>query len=106
MSQEKKCKTEYSKADLTYYAKQFAKANNYLATGICMAEDNVCEDIVKRILRGDESLLIEVSKRFAKHTKDDYAFFGNSPALQDFEELISKIIGCCEENNWFDSNTN
>lgn len=66
-----------------------------------MAEENIHDDICERILKGDEELLIEISKRFAKHTQDENVFYSNSHALQDFEKVINTIIECCEENDWF-----
>lgn len=93
---------EYRKSNLTNYAKVLAKANSYLVNGICMAEENVHSEICERILQGDEELLIEISKRFAKHTQDENAFYSEAGGLQDFKNVINKIIECCEENDWFD----
>ena len=54
------------------------------------------------ILNDDEKLLLEISKRFAKHAKDTMSFDVENGTVQDFQNLIEKIIECCEENDWFE----
>ena len=96
---------KYQKSELTYYEKKIAKVNNHLVNDICMTEEIHIEDIFREILGGDKELLFEISKRFAKYTEDESAFFYNSSGLEDFNVLMHKIIDCCEENDWFDKNS-
>lgn len=91
---------KYKKSELTRFAKDCAWGANQMLNGVCMAGEikgNICRDI----LDNDEELLLEVSKRFAKHAKDTMGFDVENGEVQDFQHLIEKIIECCEENDWF-----
>lgn len=91
---------KYGKSELTRFAKNCAWGANQMLNGVCMADEikgNICRDI----LNNDEELLLEVSKRFAKHAKDTMGFDVENGEVQDFQHLIEKIIECCEENDWF-----
>ena len=91
---------KYKKSELTKFAKDCAWGANQMLNGVCMAGEikgSICRDI----LDNDEELLLEVSKRFAKHAKDTMGFDIESGEVQDFQHLIEKIIECCEENDWF-----
>ena len=91
---------KYKKSELTRFAKDCAWGVNQMLNGVCMAEE-IKGNISRDILNDDEELLLEVSKRFAKHAKDTMGFDVENGTVQDFQNLIEKIIGCCEENDWF-----
>ena len=90
----------YKKSQLTAFAKGCAWGANQMLNGICMAGE-IAKNPIGRSLPYDEGLLLEVSKRFAKHCKDGMAFDVDNSEVQDFQNIIELIIGCCEENNWF-----
>lgn len=90
---------KYKKSELTKFAKDCASGANHMLIGICMAGE-IKGNISRSILYDDE-LLLEVSKRFAKYTKDTMRFDVETGEVQDFQRLIDKIIECCEENDWF-----
>ena len=62
-------------------------------------------EIQRSILNGNDELLLEVAKRFAKVAKDEMAFNVESGEVQDFQNLIERIIECCDENDWFMENS-
>ena len=72
-----------------------------MLNGICIAEE-IKGNISRDILNDDEKLLLEISKRFAKYAKDTMSFDVENGTVQDFQNLIEKIIECCEENDWFE----
>lgn len=91
---------KYKKSELTRFAKTCAYGANQMLNGVCVAGE-VRGSICKDILDNDEELLLEVSKRFAKYTKDQIGFDVENGEVQDFQNLIEKIIECCEDNDWF-----
>ena len=91
----------YKKSQLTAFAKNCAWGANQMLNGVCMAGE-IAKHPIGRSLPYDEELLLEISKRFAKHCKDEMAFDVDNSEVQDFQNIIELIIGCCEENNWFD----
>ena len=91
---------KYKKSELTRFAKDCAWGANQMLNGVCMAGE-IKGNICRGILDDDEELLLEVSKRFAKHAKDTMGFDVENGEVQDFQHLIEKIIECCEENDWF-----
>ena len=94
---------EYKKSELTCYAKQCAKASDTLMTGVCYADDLSRTEICREILdNGNEELLLEVSKRFAKYVNDQDVFDCGNKAVQDFRDLIKAIVECCEEHGFFE----
>lgn len=92
---------KYKKSELTAFAKNCAWGAHQMLNGVCMAEE-VVKTQIGRSISHDEELLLEVSKRFAKHCKDTMAFDVENGTVQDFQDIIEAIIYCCEENNWFD----
>ena len=91
---------KYKKTEITRFAKDCAWGAHQMLNGCCMAGEikgSICRDV----LNDDNDLLFEVSKRFAKHAKDTMGFDVENSEVQDFQNLIEKIIECCEENNWF-----
>lgn len=91
---------KYKKSELTRFAKTCAYGANQMLNGVCVAGE-VRGSICKDILCNDEELLLEVSKRFAKYAKDQIGFDVENGEVQDFQNLIEKIIKCCEDNDWF-----
>lgn len=96
---------EYRKTELTHFAKRCSTGLTQMLNGIIAAEDVAKSDIGRSVLyEQDETLLLEISKRFAKYTKDTSAFDVDTGEVQEFQEIIGKIVECCDENNWFNSN--
>lgn len=91
---------EYRKAELTRFAKICADGAHNMINGICLAQEAKGE-IQRQIVSGNEELLLEVSKRFAKVAKDEMTFDVEVGEVQDFQNLIALIVECCEENDWF-----
>lgn len=93
---------KYKKSQLTQFAKSCAWGANQMLNGVCIAEEISKNDIGRDIINNnDDELLLEVSKRFAKYAKDQMAFDTENGSTQDFQRIIEKIIGYCEENDWF-----
>ncbi|MBU5333579.1 hypothetical protein KQI61_15375 [Anaerocolumna aminovalerica] len=92
---------------MTQFAKTCAYANNALLNVICASEDVLMTDIGKTLNHGLESenkeLIYEVAKRFSKYTKDEMLADANmnDAALSELTNVLSLIVDCCEENNWF-----
>ena len=94
----------YKKSELTRFAKICADGAHCTLNGVCLAEEAKGE-IQRSILNGNDELLLEVAKRFAKVAKDEIAFNVESGEVQDFQNLIERIIECCDENDWFMENS-
>lgn len=94
----------YKKSELTRFAKICADGAHCMLNGVCLAEEAKGE-IQRSILNGNDELLLEVAKRFAKVAKDEMAFNVESGEVQDFQNLIERIIECCDENDWFMENS-
>lgn len=93
----------YKKSELTQFAKECARVSDHMFDGICLAEDMTCGDIAQKLIRtNNDELLYEVSKRFAKYAKNRYSFQIETGDVQNFQEMIEKIVDCCDENNWFE----
>lgn len=91
---------EYSKSEITKFAKECASASNKAVSVLCMAEEISHSKLVAS-LKEDNELLLETAKRFAKYTQvENYIDFDNGE-IQDFCTIINAIIECCEENSWF-----
>lgn len=93
---------KYKKSELTKFAKDCAYGANQMLNGVCIAEE-IKGNITRDILNEDKNLLLEVSKRFSKYAKDTMGFDVENGDVQEFQNLIEKIIGCCEDNNWFNN---
>lgn len=100
-------KKNYSKSELTYFAKQCEKGEYYMLTGCCFA-DEITHTEIGRMLSSEsfaddqEELLLEVSKRYAKRCREQSSFNVENAEVQDFQSIIAKIVNCCEEHNWFE----
>lgn len=93
---------DYKDSQLTRFAKDCALGLSKMINGILMAEEiahsNICRDLKSET---DENLLMAISKRFAKYTKDTMTFDVDVVEVQDFQSIICQIINCCEDNDWF-----
>lgn len=95
---------KHKKSEMTYFAKRCAVATRQMINGICMSEDISHDEIGREILHGnDPEILMEVSKRFAKYTKETEPFDTENGDVQDFQHIIEIIIDCCEENGYFEN---
>lgn len=75
-----------------------------MLNGICVAEEISKSDIGRELINDDEiELLLEISKRFAKYAKDQMGFDVSNGDVENFQNIIEKIIECCEENDWFEN---
>lgn len=93
----------YKKSELTQFAKECARVSDHMFDGICMMEDMTYDDIAQKLIRtNDDELLFEVSKRFAKYVKNRFSFDVETGNFQNFQEMVKKILDCCDENNWFE----
>lgn len=90
---------EFKKSELTYFAKQCAKGAGYMVLGLCYADEIAHSDLGRKIY--NEELLFQISKRYAKYCKDEIAFDVENSEMQDFQSIISHVVNCCEEHNWF-----
>lgn len=68
-----------------------------------MAEEIIHSDLGEELVNfdDDDELLLEVSKRYAKYAQDEANFNVENRATQEFQSLISKIVNCCDEHDWF-----
>ena len=96
---------DYKKGDLTKFAKTCAWGAYQMMNGICIAGE-IKGDLCRDILNGNEELLLEISKRFAKNAKDTSAFNVENGEVQNFQKLIEMIIECCDDNDWFGNEIN
>ena len=92
---------KYKKSELTRFAKDCAYGAHQMLNGICIAEE-IKGNISRDLLNGNEEILLEVSKRFVKYAKDYMAFDVETGQVQDFQNIIEKIIECCDDNDWFE----
>ena len=95
---------EYKKSELTRFAKTCSYGASQMLNGVCVAEGISKSNIGQDLINDDETeLLIEISKRFVKYAKDQMGFDADNGDVQNFQNIIEKIIECCEENNWFEN---
>lgn len=93
---------KYKRTELTRFAKECAYGVNQMLNGICIAEEISQSDIGRDLINDDEiELLFAISKRFAKYAKDQMDFDVENSDVQNFQNIIEKIVRCCEGNNWF-----
>lgn len=90
------------KSELTRFAKDCSYAHEKAVKYLCISEEIARSKIGKRLLDGDESILIEISKRFAKYAKEEMNIDLDNGDTQNCQNILNAIIDCCEENNWFE----
>lgn len=94
---------KYKKSELTRFAKTCSWGANQMLNGVCTAEEISHSDIGQDLINDDgKELLLEISKRFAKYAKDQMGFDLENGEVQNFQNIIKKIVECCEENDWFE----
>lgn len=97
------CSSSYKPSEINRFAKDCAYGANQMLNGACIAEEITNTEIGKVFANGiSNSLLTQISIVFARHVKDQMAFDVETGEVQNFQNIISKIVTCCEENNWFD----
>ncbi len=101
---------KFKKSELTKFAKLAVFTNKTILDAICTSEDlfndigrYICNDYGDDEVESCNHVIYEVSKRYAKYAKETMLAEPNLNArtLDDAEEILRKIIDCCEENNWF-----
>lgn len=93
---------DYTKSDLTAFAKQLAYAHHQYLNAMCVAEEISTSDIGKKFKCGaDDKLLVEIAKRYAKYVRNECSVDLENAATQDCQNIINDVVVCCEENNWF-----
>lgn len=91
----------------TAFAKECAKGAAWMLNGVCMAEEIAQTQLCRSILNGyDDELLLEISKQYAKYAKDEIAFNVECGEVQDFQNLIWRIVNICDEHDWFNGEVN
>jgi len=94
----------YRESVLTRYAKECAWGAKRLIDGICMSEEISKTELGRTIAHGwngSDELIMAVAKRFAKLANDRQAPDVETGEVQEFCDIIQKIVECCEENDWF-----
>lgn len=95
------------KAELTAFAKECAKGAAWMLNGICIAGEITKTQLCRSLLnRNNDELLLEISKRYAKYAQDEFPFAVECGEVQDFQDLISRIVNICDEHDWFRGDVN
>lgn len=93
---------KHKKSDLTSFAKECAYAHHQFLNVACIAEEITKTDIGRELRNGiDNELLLEISRRYAKHVKNNCTIDIDTGETQECQDIINEIIECCEEHNWF-----
>ena len=90
------------KSDLTKFAKDCVYAHEKAVKLECISEDIMRNSIGKELINNNQSILLEVSKRFAKCAKENINIDLDNGEVQYLQIILNAIIDCCEENNWFE----
>ena len=94
---------KYKKSELTRFAKICSWGAHQMLNGVCISEEISHSDIGRDLISDDgKELLLEISKRFARYAKDQMSFDVENGDVQNFQNIIEKIVECCEENDWFE----
>lgn len=92
----------YKKSDITAFAKICAKGQDTFSLANCYAQEIVHSEMGRELVHiGNEELLFEVAKRYAKYAQSESSFDVETGETQEFQDLIDKIVEICEENDWF-----
>ena len=101
---------KFKKSELTNFAKLAVFTNKTILDAICTSEDlfdeigrYICNDNGDDEVENCNEVVYEVAKRYAKYAKETMRAEPklNARTLDDAEEILGRIINCCEENNWF-----
>lgn len=90
------------KSDLTKFAKDCVYAHDKAVKLECISEDIVRTYIGKELINDNQSILLEVAKRFAKYARENMNIDLDNGEIQNVQNILNAIIDCCEENNWFE----
>jgi len=98
---------DISKKDITDFAKTLSNAHHQFLNTMCISEE-ITKSSIGRLLknRTDDTLIMEIAKRYAKYVRNECNIDVDNGEVQECQDLINEIIDCCEENNWFTSQTN
>ena len=75
-------KKEFTKSELTRFAKD------------CVI---VKSDIAKEIMNGNNDVLLEISKRFSKYAKENMNIDLDNGDVQNTQNILNVILECCDE---------
>ena len=93
---------KHKKSEISRFAKTCAYGAHQMLNAVCSAEEISKSQIGRELINNcDDELWLEVSKMFAKYANDQMCFDVDTGEVQDFQNIIEKIIDCCEENDWF-----
>ena len=90
------------KSDLTRFAKDCVYAHDKAVKLECISENIIRTYIGKELVNDNQDILLEVSKRFAKYTRESMNIDLDNGEIQNVQNILNTIIDCCEENNWFE----
>lgn len=88
--------------DYTQFAKDCVYAHEKAVKLMCISEDIMRNQIGKELINDNQSVLLEVSKRFAKYARENMNIDLDNGDVQNLQNILNAIIDCCEENNWFE----
>lgn len=95
-------KGKIKKSDLTKFVKDCVYAHEKAVKLECISEDIMRNPIGKELINNNQSILLEVSKRFVKCAKENMNIDLDNGEVQNLQNILNAIIDCCEENNWFE----
>lgn len=90
------------KSALTQFAKDCVYAHEKAVKLMCISEDIMRNQIEKELINDNQSVLLEVSKRFAKYARENMNIDLDNGDVQNLQNILNAIVDCCEENNWFE----
>lgn len=91
-----------NKSDLTIFAKNCAYAHEKAVKLECISEEISKVGIARELMNDNQDILLEVSKQFAKYTKESMSIDLENGDVGNIQYILNSIINCCEENNWFE----
>lgn len=99
--EEIKTMKKYSK--LTQFAENCVYAHERAIQLMCISEEMAKDEIAQEYKdSGDESLILEISKEFAKYTKENITIDLDIGEVEETVIMLNAIIECCEKHNWFE----
>ena len=99
--EEIKTMKKYSK--LTQFAENCVYAHERAIQLMCISEEMAKDEIAQEYKdSGDESLILEISKEFAKYTKENITINLDIGEVEETVIMLNAIIECCEKHNWFE----
>lgn len=83
------------KSDLTKFAKDCVYAHEKAVKLECISEDIMRSQIGKELINDNQSILLEVSKRFAKYARENMNVDLDNGEAQNLQNILNAIIDCC-----------